>query len=152
MKKVLLVLAVMVAFAVLPAISMASGTATVTVSATVVGTCKFNSGGTVSFSLDPSVGGNVAGTVTQPQFWCTKNANYTITDDDGLYESGTTHQMKHSTLMEYIPYSFSYTTTGSGLGKNNPITMDISSSVAEADYIDASAGSYSDTVTLTVNP
>jgi len=30
--------------------------------------------------------------------------------------------------------------------------MDIASAVAEADYIDASAGSYTDTVTLTINP
>ncbi len=131
---------------------VAGDTATVSVSATVVGTCKFTSGGSISFTLDPSVGGNVNGTVTQPTFWCTKGASYNITDDDGLYESGTTHRMKHETLTEYIPYSFTYTATGTGNGPSNSITMNISSTVLALDYLNASAGSYSDTVTLTIAP
>jgi len=131
---------------------IAGDTATVNVSATVVGTCKFISGGSITFTLDPSTGGDVSGTVTQPTFWCTKGASYTITDDDGLWESGTTHRMKHSTLTEYIPYSFTYTATGTGNGPGNPLTMNIASTVLSADYINASAGSYSDTVTLTINP
>ena len=132
--------------------AMAADTASVAVSATVTGTCKFNSGGTLSFTLDPSTGGAVTGTVSQPAFWCTKGATYTLSDDDGLNKSGTTHRMKHATLTEYIPYSFTYTTTGTGTGKSAAITMDIASTVAEADYINASAGSYTDTVTLTIAP
>jgi len=132
--------------------ALAADTATVAVSATVTGTCKFNSGGTLSFTLDPSTGGNVNGTVSQPAFWCTKGASYTLSDDDGLNKSGTTHRMKHATLTEYIPYSFAYTTTGTGTGKSAAITMDIASAVTEADYINASAGSYTDTVTLSITP
>ena len=132
--------------------AMAADTASVAVSATVTGTCKFNSGGTLSFTLDPSTGGAVTGTVSQPAFWCTKGASYTLSDDDGLNPSGTTHRMKHATLNEYIPYSFTYTTSGTGLGNGNPVTMDIASTVVEADYMDVPAGSYSDTVTMTINP
>jgi len=133
--------------------AMASGTASVGVSATVLaGSCRFSRGGTVAFALDPSTGGNVAGTVTQPRFRCSRNAYYAISDDNGLHESGTTHRMKHTTLNEYIPYSFTYTTSGTGLGNGNPVTMDLASTVAEADYMDVPAGSYSDTVTLTINP
>lgn len=150
MKRILLIVAI--AMIALSGVASASDTATVTVSATVAGTCKFLSGGSVSFSLDPSVGGNVTGTVTQPTFWCTKGTNYTITDDDGGYESGTTHRMKHETLTEYIPYSFTYTSTGTGTGRTATLTMNIASSVAAADYLDASAGNYSDTVTLTITP
>lgn len=149
-KRILLIVAI--AMIALSGVASASDTATVTVSATVVGTCKFLTDGSVSFSLDPSVGGNVSGTVTQPTFWCTKGTSYTITDDDGLNESGTTHQMKHASLNEYIPYSFSYTSTGTGSGRTTTLTMNIASSVNEADYQNASAGSYSDTVTLTINP
>ncbi|HNT69168.1 MAG TPA: hypothetical protein PKK79_08430, partial [Syntrophorhabdaceae bacterium] len=60
----------------------------------------------------------------------------------------------HATLNEYIPYSFTYTTSGAGSGWGwlATITMDIASTVLEANYIDASAGSYSDTVTLTIVP
>ena len=135
--------------------AMAAGTASVGVSATVLaGSCRFNSGGTVSFTLNHATGGNVIGTITQPVYRCSKDASFVISDDNGLYESGTTHRMKHATLNEYIPYSFTYTTSGAGSGWGwlATITMDIASTVLEANYIDASAGSYSDTVTLTIVP
>ena len=136
----------------LAGVVMAGGTATVAVSGNVVGTCKFNSGGSISFTLDPATGGDVNGTVTQPEFWCTKNATYAISDDNGLNESGTTHRMKHLTEADLIPYTFTYTASGPGGGKSSPITMNIASTVVEADYVNASAGSYSDTVTLTITP
>lgn len=152
MKK--LIVAVMaIAIIAMAGVAMASGTATVSVSATVVGICKFRSGGSVTFTLDPSVGGDVTGNVTQPQFWCTKKANYTITDDGGLYDSqGSGYRMKHESEEEYIPYTFTYTASGTGQGRNNPITMNIASTVLGSDYIDKPAGNYADTVTLTINP
>jgi spore coat protein U-like protein len=127
-------------------------TTTVSVSATVTGTCKFTAAGTVSFTLDPSVGTNQNGTVTQPTFWCTKGASYSISDDNGANKSGTTYRMKHATLAEYIPYSFTYTKTGTGAGPSSPITMNIASTVLGTDYTNASAGSYADIVTLTITP
>ena len=134
--------------------AMAADTTTVAVSATVVGTCKFTAGGTIPFgNLDPSVGTNQTPAVTQPTFWCTKGADYTITDDGGLHESGPTNRrMLHASLTEYIPYSFTYTAAGKGLGPANILTMNIASTVLGADYINASAGSYTDTVTLTITP
>jgi spore coat protein U-like protein len=145
-------------FAVIATLAFAGGAfaadpATVDVSATVVGVCKYSTNtGSVSFTLDPSVGGPVNGTLSQPAFWCTKGTGYTITDDNGLNESGTTHRMKHATAAEYIPYTFLYTATGTGTGKSTPITMGITASVAETDYIDKSEGSYVDTVTLSITP
>lgn len=130
---------------------------TVTVTANVQGTCRFTSSGSVSFVLDPATGGVVNGIVSNPTFWCTKGLDYTITDDSGMNETGPgARRMKHTdaAITEYIPYSFDYTTSASGTGNgaNFPITMDIIASVAEANYMDATAGDYSDTVTLTVNP
>jgi spore coat protein U-like protein len=150
-KRIILIVAIaMFAFS---GVALAADTAVVDVSATVTGTCQFDSGGSVSFALDQSVGGLATGTVTQPQFWCTRNTLYTITDDDGAHESGTTHQMLHTTIAgEYIPYTFTYTATGTGNGPTNPITMDILSEIAETDYISVASGSYTDTVTLTINP
>ncbi len=137
----------------LPGVAMTADTTTVAVSATVIGTCKFSSGGTMAFgNLDPSNPVDVNATVTQPVFWCTKGATYTITDDDGLYESGTTHQVKHATLTEYIPYSFTYTASGTGSGPATTITMDIAGTIVGTDYQNASAGDYSDTVTLSITP
>lgn len=134
--------------------ALAADNATVEVSATVVGTCKFTTKtGAVAFTLDPSVGGDVTGTITQPVFWCTKGVTYAIADDNGLNESGTTQRMKN-TAGEFIPYSFTYTASGTGAGAKpgSAITMNIASSVMEADYLNASADSYTDTVTLTINP
>lgn len=133
--------------------ALAAGTASVAVSAAVSGNCKFNSGGAVSFVLDPSSASDATGTVTQPAFWCTKGSSYTLSDDDGVNESGVGAQrMKHATLAEYIPYTFAYTASGTGTGKGTPITLDIASTVVNADFVNASAGAYADTVTLTITP
>lgn len=129
----------------------AAGGTSVTVSATVTGTCEFASTGSVAFTLNPSTGGEVKGTVTQPLFWCTRDTGYTISDDNGMNRDGTTYRMK-GPGDQYIPYSFTYTASGSGLGKGTNITMDIASSVVEAAYINAAAGNYEDTVTLSITP
>jgi spore coat protein U-like protein len=151
MKKVLMAV-VAVAVVAMAGNAMAGGSATVAVSATVAGNCKFLSNGTVTFTLDPSSTGNASGVVVQPTFWCTKGTSYAITDDKGLNESGTTYQMKNTASAELIPYSFSYTSTGTGGGRGATLTMDISALVANANFINASAGDYADTVTLTINP
>lgn len=132
--------------------ALAGDTASVAVSATVSGSCKFNSGGAVSFTLDPSATADATGTVTQPAFWCTKGTAYTLSDDDGINDSGGAQRMKHATLAEYTPYSFAYTTSGTGTGKGTPITLDITSTVVNANFVNASAGAYADTVTLTITP
>ncbi len=152
MKKLALVV-VVTAVVALAGAAMAADTASVSVSATVAGVCKFQAGAkTVTFTLDPSVGGNVSGVVSQPTFWCTKGASYTITDDKGLNGGGTTYKMKHATLTDTIPYTFTYTAAGTGTGASAPITMNIAGQVLAADYLNVSAGSYGDTVTLSINP
>ncbi len=148
MKKLLIILMLLLSYGV----SFAGDTTTLTITANVVGTCKFNSSGTISYSLDPFVGTDIVGVVTQPTFWCTKGASFTLSDDNGVNKDGTTYRMKHDTLSEYIPYSLSYTKTGTGAGKKNPITMDIASTVVGTDYVNSSAGNYSDTVILTITP
>lgn len=155
MKK-LLVLAMVLGLVLGIGVSFASDTNTVTVQANVFGTCKFlSTTSTLAFgSLDPSSGSDVNASTTV-QFWCTKNTSYSITDDDGLYESGPNgNRMRHESIpTEYIPYKFSYSpASGTGSGKTKPITLTISGSIAYTDYRDAAAGLYSDTVTLTINP
>jgi spore coat protein U-like protein len=136
-------------------VSFASDTNTVTVQANVVGTCKFlSSTSTLDFgSLDPSSGRDVNASTTV-QFWCTKNTNYSISDDDGLYESGADqNRMKGPGESDYISYTFSYSpASGTGSGRTTPITLTISGSIAYANYKDAAAGNYSDTVVLTISP
>lgn len=129
----------------------ATTTATVNASATVAAVCDFPTNGTVAFgALDQIVGGAVSATVTNPTFWCTKSYAYTITDDNGLNETGTTYRLKAVGTADYIPYTFSYTSTGSGLGKTTSLSPAISASIAAGAYDNVPADSYADTVTLTI--
>jgi len=142
--------------AVLLATWAGSGTAAqtgVTVSATVTGTCKFVSGGTMNFgNLDPSAAADVNATVSQPTFWCTRDASYTITDDGGMHISGMNRRLQGTATGEFIPITFTYTASGTGAGPANPQTMDISGQIVGTDYSGVSQDTYSDTVTLTINP
>lgn len=153
MKKVILgVMVLVVLFS--AKLSFSADTGTVNINATVVGTCKFTTSTTnINVSLDPSVGGTVTGSGSLA-FWCTKNASYTVADDDGLYETGANqNRVFNSSANEYIPYTFSYNpTSGTGSGPQTPITLNVSASFAQTDYQNASAGTYTDTVTITVNP
>ncbi len=69
----------------LTGVAFAVDSNTVTATAYVVGTCGFNSAtSTLGFgALNPGAGGD-ANASTSTTFWCTKNASYSITDDDGL--------------------------------------------------------------------
>jgi len=153
MKKYILAVAVVMLVVAMAGMAMAA-TQTVAVSANVVGVCHFLTGGSVNFSLDPSIGGNVNGTITQPTFWCTRGTSWGITDDSGTHElAAGSRRMQHATsTTDFMPYSFTYTTTGTGSGPGTSINMDIASTVIAADYLNALAGDYADTVTLTILP
>jgi len=155
MKK-LVGLAMVFGLVLLTGVAFAADTNTVTVTANVVGTCRFSSGtSTLAFGgLDPSSGapGSAA---TSVDFWCTNGASYSITDDDGLHELAVDgNRMEHTgTAGNFIAYGFSYNpATGTGSGRTTPITLNISGTVAFADYQNALAGSYSDTVALSITP
>jgi len=153
MKKVLMAVIAVAAVAA-AGVAVAADT-TVAVTANVIGTCKFNNGGTITYTdLDPaSTSSTVSGTVSQPQFWCTKPTAYTITDDRGIHDGTGTFRMQHATVLpDFIPYTFTYSSTGIGAGKNAPITMDIASSITVSDLANLSSGTYRDTVTLTITP
>jgi spore coat protein U-like protein len=156
MKKLVGLMMVLGLFLLLTGVSMAADSNTVTVTANVVGTCKFNSAtSTLAFGgLDPSSGVDVNASTTTT-FWCTKDATYSVTDDDGLYKTGpNANRMRHATtLTEYIPYTFSYNpATGSGLGRTSNITLNINGTVTFANYQNAAAGDYADTVVVSITP
>lgn len=143
----------------LPVSSMAAGSHSVAVSANVVGTCRFvNAGSAHTFGNLPFDGaGNATGTTlnTTTTFWCTNGASYTITDDDGLNETGVNaNRMASDTVVpvEFIAYTLSYNpASGTGNGPGNPITLTLTGTVG-ATYTNNSPDSYSDTVTLSITP
>ena len=134
--------------------ALAANNAVVQVTATVTGTCQFNSGGSVTFTLDPSSSADATGSVTQPAFWCTNGTAYSITDDFGVNEAvaNTVPRRLKDSGTNYIPYDLTYTATGTGAGKNSPISMNIGATVLNTNFVNAPVGSYNDTVTLTITP
>lgn len=138
---------------------MASGagladTNTLTVSASVTGTCKFSSAtSTLSFgALDPSSASD-ASTSNTTTYWCTKGVTASTTAGDGSNFSGGSRRMAGPGPSDFIPYSLALVGGAqTGSGPATPLTLTIDGDIVNADYVNATAGSYSDTVTLTITP
>lgn len=153
--RVLLFLSIALSFS---GISFAAGTNTLTVTATVVSDndCRFRSNSALNFgNLDPAnpVDRTVTTSIT---FRCRgrdRDVTFFISDDDGLYETGPdANRMKHATLNEYLPYSFTLNPTSGTIPRRTDQTLNITGTVLGADYQNASMGSYSDIVTITIVP
>lgn len=138
----------------------ATDTATVNVSATVLGTCMFSTASAdLAFGVLPfdgagnAVGIPLPGITATLDFWCTSGAAYTITDDDGANSVAPgVHRMIGGASGEFIEYGFSYLPaagTGTGPVPTTPLTV---TGTVGATYTLNSPDTYSDTVTLTINP
>ncbi len=134
--------------------AMASGTNTLTVTASVTGTCKFVSAtSTLDFgALDPSVGTDVNKSTTTA-FWCTKGVTTdSITADNGSHANGTVKRLA-GPGGDYIPYSLTLTKDAlTNAGPGTPRTLTIAGTIAGTDYTGATSGNYSDSVVLSINP
>lgn len=121
----------------------ASQDATVNVSATVQATCKVNSGGSLDFgTLDPvNDTGTTSATATNPSITCTNGTGFTVGDNSAAY--------KLTSGSNSFGYSMTFPASGTGTGAAQDLA--ITGSVAATAYASAPAGSYTDTVTLTVN-
>lgn len=158
MKKILLAAAVMmVVIAMAGSLVMAGGTNSLTVSATVLGTCNFSAPtSTLSFgTLDPNSTAPATASAT-PTFWCSRGTTLTsVITNTGMNYSGTSKRMLSAANPgEYIPYSLSLTPGSTiGAGRGTPITLTVAGTVLNTDFINALAASdYSDTVLITIAP
>ncbi len=135
--------------------AMAGGTNTLTVSANVVGTCKFaTTTSTLGFgSLDPSVGTNVNATGST-NYWCTKGVTTAaITADNGLNFSGSRRMVNATSATDLIPYTLTLTPSATAPGgPATPLTLNLAGTVLGTNYTAVAAGNYSDTVILTITP
>jgi spore coat protein U-like protein len=148
----------MVVFIVL-GILAAGGTAwadtnTLTVTASVKGTCKFlTPTSTLNFGeLDPGSPANVSKS-TSVQFWCTKNVvGSSLSANDGLHWNGS-HWGMLGPFDDVILYDLTLApdVLENG-GPNVTRTLGITGSIRADDYIGKSAGIYSDTVVITFSP
>lgn len=144
-------------------LAWSGGTHQIDVSASVTGTCVVNTAtSTLSFgALNPGTGGTVNATWSGGTFRCTNGTSYTVSSNDGLWESssgGANNRMKLSTAIdcttatECIRYTLNHVASGTGSGMTSNISFNVTGSTGTSDYQNAKEGSYADTVTLTVSP
>lgn len=132
-------------------------TATLTVNANVTGVCKFQaatatlnilqSGG----AIDPSVNTAATGSTTI-DYKCTKGVSPTFTANTGANPSGGNNRVTNGT--DFMVYTLTLTppaASGQGFAAGAQ-QLAIGGDIAVAAFQAASAGAYTDSVTLTVTP
>lgn len=134
-------------------LAAAADTQSLTVTASVNATCKFTSAAqTLTFgALDPFLAPDVAGSGAVIQYKCTKGTMPTsVAVSTGANGS---NNMKNTANSDLIPYTLSATGggAGNGFGAGTALTVALTSQVLGVSYADKSAGTYSDTVVLTIN-
>jgi spore coat protein U-like protein len=131
----------------------APGNHTLTVSASVVGVCQFSSSAsTLGFgNLDPSSTSDATATGSVG-YWCTKGTIASTTSDNGLNPDGSNNR-RLSNGSEYIPYNLTLSGgTGTGTGKTgSSLSISLSGAIVNSNFINATAGAYTDTVVLTIS-
>ncbi len=125
-------------------------TADLSVSATVASACSVT-GGTLSFgALDTLNAPAVPATSSGVTVTCTKSDPYTVQVNNGLNAVSNQAYLKNATNTDTIPYSLTVPALSAGTG--NAQTIDIAGNIAAGSYKTASAGTYNDTVVITVTP
>ncbi len=152
--------ALRVAFFAAVASAHAAGTATLSIGATILsaGNCRFNTAGPTALAfggIDPSAPTDVTGNA-QILFRCNGSvgtAVYSVTSDDGLYETGPgASRMRHVTdTSSYLPYTLNTPIAGS-VPRNTDTMLTVTGTIRVADFQNARAGNYTDTVVLSIAP
>lgn len=108
-------------------------------------------------SLDPSSGANVTRAISAATLNanragdCAPGQTMVVSGGNGQNFGGGSRRMSNGT--SFIRYSLALPTAGqSGPGNGNYIAFTFNGTVLGTDYENASAGSYSDTVVITVSP
>jgi spore coat protein U-like protein len=152
MKKTILCALLAASFA---APAIAADTATLAVSATVSGTCRFTTGSfTMSFgALDPAAAANQTQN-TALTYKCTKNQAATSFSFDGDATSPASVNITNG--IDNIPVGLSWTvpaTVGTGFGAGSTdISMTVTGDILGTDYANVSAGAYTRNVSVVVAP
>lgn len=147
MKKLLAIVAA-AALMVVAGTAMASDTADLDVTAEVVASCSMT-GGSLNFgNLDPTNAVEKTASSTGVTVTCTNGTTYALSGDDGDHPVGTQKYLTNG--ISDIPYSVTIPASGAGTGSAVGVTID--GAIAANTYTTATAGTYSDTIELTVTP
>ncbi len=151
------VLSVAAAFAGVAGDAPAADTHTITVSATVNGTCRFQGAATstIALTVDPSAATTVSNTGTV-LYRCTKgqSPSFTMQSSSTLSPTGGNVSGPSPATTESFPYTYTSTNTGAGtgFGTGNDKTLSVTVSVVQSAAANVSAGVYTDTITVSLNP
>ncbi len=140
--------------------ALAASDHTISVTAAVTGKCVFSTpGGTTTVALgniDPAGTGNVSNSATVG-YKCTKGYTASGIQVAGVaYTAPVTRTLTHTDTVQTMSYTFSvagYDSVGAGFGAGiTPSNVTVTATVADTVYQNAGAGSYSDSVLLTLDP
>jgi len=146
MKKLIAISAAAAIFAM--ASSAMAATANLSLTATVVPACLVTAGNLAFGSLDPTVSPVVNATSTGVTITCTKGYTTAMTVNTGLNAAAGVANLKSGS--DLIPYTLTVPTISVGTGLSQPVN--ITGVIAAGTYKTVAAGSYLDTVVITVTP
>lgn len=126
-----------------------AATADLDVTATVTTTCTMTGGSLAFGSLDPTNPVAKPASSSGVTITCTNGTAYTLGGNNGANATGTQKRLLNGTN-NYIPYSVTIPSGGTGSGVAQDVT--ITGTIAAGSYSTAPAGSYADTIELTVTP
>jgi spore coat protein U-like protein len=130
--------------------SAMAATANLAVSASISNACSVT-GGTLSFgALDTLTAPLMTATSAGVTITCTKGDVYTVATNYGVNFLGSQAYIKNGSNTDTIPYSVSIPAVAAGTGAAQPLT--ITGTIAAGSYTTASAGTYTDTMVITVTP
>lgn|SRR5574341_59410 len=122
------------------------------VGGTVTNACSVTGSPALDFGagLDASIIGPYPATVTLPVIKCTMSDSVTITEDYGVNRLGMQHRLRSGA--NYVNYNFGFSTPLSGLGGATDIggSLAMNASIPVGGLDNAPAGTYTDTITLTL--
>ena len=144
------------------AISWAGGSITASlpvgsVSAAVINACAVAGSPSIGFGMLDGVthAGGATATVAPPAIMCTRDASVSVSDNGGLHFSGTPRMSDASG--NYLPYGIQYSGSLTGLGGLTDIggsgagRLSLGASIPANSLDNVPAGTYSDTITLTIS-
>ncbi|HWS15058.1 MAG TPA: spore coat protein U domain-containing protein [Candidatus Methylomirabilis sp.] len=134
-------------------------TRTLAVTATVLSrsNCRFDSRtSTLDFGLlNPAVAGDVSASASV-DYVCHGSAPvaaFVFTDDNGQNPSGPgARRMRHAAAPEFLPYGLTYSPSSGTVPKNIHRTLTISGTVRWTDFRGSMAGTYTDSVVVSILP
>ena len=142
--------------------AFSAGSAAITIGATIVaaGNCRFDTPGPTALdfgAIDPSSPADATVSASIP-YRCSgggaqPSASWTISSNDGQFETGPgANRMRHAlNTSEFLRYSLNVPASAT-VPKNINQTFVVVATILVADFQNAIAGTYTDTVVLTMAP